>query len=145
MNVITFFLFAGLLFAQDNIVQPTIIHKVVPEYPENAKKLRVEAKIFLQALLSIEGVVIETKLMQAHITIPGSTITIYSIDDLKKIVSSHRNSAAKLLEIAHHTAKKWKFTPATINGKAEESTVVLPFSFNLVNESKVIPKERNRK
>lgn len=142
--MITLFLFIGLLLSQDNIVQPTIIQKAVPEYPENAKKLRIEAKIFLQALISNQGVVVDTKLMKAQIAYPGSTVTLLSIEDLKKIASSHRNSAAKLIEIAHNTAKKWRFSPALISGKAEESTVVIPFTFNLVHESKELPQIRNK-
>lgn len=130
-----FLLCVTMISAQGKIVQPKIINKVAPEYPENAKKLRVEAQIYLNTFIGTDGIVKETELMQANVKYPGETVTLLSIDDLKKVALSHRNSVAKLLEVSQQTAKKWKFKPATVDGVVQESMIVLPFSFTLLNQS----------
>jgi hypothetical protein len=117
-------------FAQDTI-QPAPTYKPAPAYPENAKKLRVEAQIFLSVLISKTGGVLEAELAQGVVKYPGGRVLLESKNDLNKIPPSHRNSAAKLLEVAQQTARLWKFTPATINGKSEEAMIVLPFTFKL--------------
>lgn len=121
---------AMIAFAQDTI-QPAPTYKPAPAYPENAKKLRVEAQIFLSVLISKTGGVLEAELAQGVVKYPGGRVLLESKNDLNKVPPSHRNSAAKLLEVAQQTARLWKFTPAKINGKSEESMIVLPFTFKL--------------
>lgn len=121
------------VFPQDTI-QPAPTYKPAPVYPENAKKLRVEGQIFLSVLVSKTGAVIETELVQAMIRYPEGQALLESKNDLMKVASSHRNSAAKLVETAQQTAKLWKFTPARINGVPEEAMIVIPFTFRLNNK-----------
>lgn len=127
-------IFVCVLFgmSQDTI-QPVATYKPMPEYPENAKKLRVEAQIFLSVLINSKGSVLETELVQAVVKYPGGTILLESKNDLIKVAASHRNTAAKLLEISHQTAKRWKFTPAKIHGAAQDAMIVVPFTFKLTN------------
>lgn len=121
--------------SQDTI-QPVATYKPAPEYPENAKKLRLEAQIFLSVLINTKGTVLETELVQAVVKYPGGSVFLESKKDLIKVAASHRNTAAKLLEISHHTAKRWKFTPARIHGEAQDAMIVIPFTFTLTNNPK---------
>lgn len=132
-----------LVSAQDTI-QPSPTHKPSPVYPENAKKLRVEAQIFLTVLITDRGIVQETDLFQASIRYPGGSAVLESRNDLVKVPSSHRNSAAKLIEISQQTAKQWRFTPARINGKPQESMIIIPFTFRLNTSANPPPDPRFR-
>ena len=133
-------------FSLQNIdsVQPKPIYKHIPQYPENARKLRVEAEVALNVLIGKDGNVKETDLLQAIIFYPGKSVSIESLSDLNNIPSTHRQTAAKLLELAHQSAQQWKFTPAMINGKPDESVIVIPFTFKLTsaNQEKNIQKKK---
>lgn len=129
------FLLTASVFAQDTI-RPVAIAKPAPTYPEDAKKLRVEAQFLLHALISATGTVMETELAYGIVTYPQGRVILESKNDLNKISQSHRWTAAKLLELSHTTAKKWKFKPALINGKPEESMIVIPFVYQLQNNPK---------
>ncbi len=135
-----------ILYAQEpHTVKPKPLHKQVPEYPEEARKLRVEGNIYLSALIGTDGSVIETELIKATISYPGVSVTVNAQEELKKVASSHRTAAKKLLATAHNTAKKWKFVPGTVDGKPEESMIIIPFTFSLKNTSQIIPKFRLKK
>lgn len=135
-KIVLLILFCSVYALSQDTLQPAPTYKPAPKYPENAKKLRVEAQIFLTALISKTGTVMETELLQAAVKYPGGNAFLESKNDLVKVAASHRNTAAKLLEVSHQTAKLWKFTPARINGKAEEAMIVIPFTFKLTNNSK---------
>jgi hypothetical protein len=134
-NILFFLAFTVLTFSQDTI-QPAPTYKPAPQYPENARKLRVESQIILTVLVGKTGAVLETDLLQAAFKYPGGNAFVESKNDLMKIPASHRNTAAKLVEIAQQTAKRWKFTPARINGKTEEAMIIIPFTFKLNNNPK---------
>lgn len=123
---------------QDTI-PPKPVDKIAPAYPENARKLRIEAQIFLNALISKNGTVSSTSLLQAIFLYPGGKVLIESKSELTKIPSSHRNTAALLLEISQKTAKKWRFIPATIHGKPEQASIMIPFTFKLTKKPAATP------
>jgi len=129
-------LLGGILFAQQtDSIPPKPVYKHTPQYPQNAQKLRVEAEIALNVLIGKDGNVKETDLLQAIIFFPGKNVSIESLSDLNKIPSSHRQTAAKLLELAHQSAQQWKFTPAMVKGKPDESVIVVPFTFKLISNT----------
>lgn len=133
---------AGALHAQDTI-QPVPRSKTAPEYPESAKKLRVEAQVFLRVLVGTNGSVREAELLQAAVKYPGGSALVVAQNELTKVPASHRNSAAKLIEISQHTVKQWRFTPAKINGVPEEAVIVVPFTYRLTTDpAPVQPKKQ---
>lgn len=130
-------LLVGLLCAQETVTeQPKPVYKQTPQYPENARKLRIEAQVNLNALIGKEGNVLETELLQAIIVYPGKNFNIESPADLNTIPVTHRNPAAKLVELAQQAALQWKFTPAKAGVKPVETVILIPFTFHLNSEIK---------
>ncbi|MEO5702646.1 MAG: energy transducer TonB [Gammaproteobacteria bacterium] len=77
-----------------------------PDYPRSAKRLRIEGTVMLRVLVSPEG-----KALQVDIA---------------------TSSGADMLdEAARSSVSDWTFSPATSDGQAIKSTVIVPIKFNL--------------
>lgn len=134
------------VFAQHpNAVQPKVLHKEMPQYPEDAKKMVVEAQIYLNAVIGVDGTVKSTDLIVAEIMYAGVTTSIKSTKELTPLPSSHRTPAKNLIESAQKTAKLWKFIPAYVDGKPDEVSIVIPFTFKLHNKPQQLPNTRLKK
>jgi TonB family protein len=86
-----------------DIVQPVLIHKVEPEYPEFAKKVRVKGILILEAIITQKG----------------------NVESVKVLRGVH-----PLLDQAAVTAvKQWRYKPASLNGKPVKvySTITVNF------------------
>jgi len=86
---------------------PMIISKVVPEYPEFARRAGMEGSVFIQVLIDENGKVKKAKLAKAS-------------DEI-------------FVESALAAAQKWSFTPALMNGKPVRVWMSIPFRFRLTN------------
>ena len=86
-----------------DIVQPVLIHKVNPEYPEIARKVRVKGLLVLEAIITQNG----------------------TVENVKVVRGVH-----PLLDQAGVNAvKQWRYKPATLNGKPVKvySTITVNF------------------
>ncbi len=86
--------------------RPRLIQRAMPEYPEVALKARIEGRVILRILINEKGDVIATNLLK-----------------------SSGNAALDSSAIA--AARKFKFTPAKVNGKAVKTRLTIPFDFRL--------------
>ncbi len=88
------------------IVQPPkIIKRVIPEYPELAKKIRVQGIVILQCITDIYGNVVRIKVLSS----PHPLLTKAAID----------------------AVRQWKFEPMVINGIPKPVKFSLTVHFNL--------------
>ena len=89
-----------------DMVQPVLIHKVTPEYPETMRVTRRHGKVILQAVIDVNGNVGEVTVL--------------------------RTSNAMFNENAIAAVQKWKYSPALRDGKpvAVYFTVVVEFELN---------------
>ena len=78
------------------------IHRVMPQYPEIAKRLRLEGVVVLHAVVSPEGNVGDVKVVS------GNTL---------------------LHNAALAAVKQWRYSPSLLNGKAVESAVEIRLTF----------------
>lgn len=90
------------------IVPPKPLDKVKPAYPEIYRAQNLEAKVIVQVTVGVDG-----RPKNARVIKPSQY--------------------EKFNEIALEAAKKWRFEPATRNGKPVELTIPLPFTFRIVN------------
>ena len=88
-------------------------HKL-PEYPEPARKNGIEGEVLLDVTVKTDGSVGAVTLKQGVPECPA------------------------LDESAQAAVRKWKFEPATENGKPVEMTVAIPVRFRLEDEDKPI-------
>ena len=86
-----------------DVVQPVLIHRVNPEYPEIARKSRVQGVIILEAIITREGTVEKVKILRG----------VHPLLD----------------QAAVNAVKQWRYKPATLNGKPVKvySTVTVNF------------------
>ena len=81
-----------------------LIHRVPPVYPQQAKSLRVEGKVVLDATVMEDGTVSDLKVVQ------GSPVLIVSAMD---------------------AVKKWRYKPFMLDGKAVKSPMRITVDFKL--------------
>jgi protein TonB len=88
---------------------------VQPEYPEDARKAKVQGKVILQALIDREGRVAEVEVLRSVPEFPS------------------------LAEAAVEAVSQWRYEPAERNGKpvAVYFTIVVEFKLNGNDEHKV--------
>jgi len=84
--------------------QPTPTKRVVPEYPDIARKANITGKVFVTALIGKDG----------------------KVEQIGKITGPEVFHAA-----AKAAAQKWEFEPAIQNDKPVKVWVSLPFTFKL--------------
>ncbi len=88
-------------------VQPQVINKVAPAYPELARKAQVEGTVYLDLLVDKEGKVRDIKILKPS----GSNVGFE--------------------EAAIEAVKKWSFSPAIQNGKPIAVWMTLPVKFQV--------------
>ncbi len=86
------------------VLQQQAIKKVQPPYPAEARSTRIEGEVKVQILVSEEGRVIETTVIEGP---------------------------EQLREVAREAASQWIFEPATLSGQAVRMAGVLSFKFTL--------------
>jgi len=86
-------------------IEPMIISRVVPEYPDVARRIGMEGSVVVQVLLDKNGKVKKAQIAKAS-------------DDV-------------FIESALAAAQKWVFTPALMQGKPVTVWVSIPFRFRL--------------
>jgi TonB family protein len=84
------------------LVPGKLIHRVMPQYPEIAKRLRLEGVVVLHAVVSPEGKVGDVKV------VGGNTL---------------------LHNAALAAVKQWRYSPSSLNGNPVESTVEIRLTF----------------
>ena len=90
------------------ITEPITKFAVKPTYPKNARRAEKEGKVFLKAVITVEGIA--------------------------KDITAETNLGFGFEEAAIAALKKFKFTPAMENGKAIEYAVRIPFEFKLEDD-----------
>ncbi len=86
-------------------VMPEVVKKVMPEYPEAAKKDQIQGKVTLHVLVDAKGRV--------------------------EKVQVSKTDAPILNEAAITSVKEWTFKPALKNGKPVAAWVMIPCQFKL--------------
>jgi TonB family protein len=85
--------------------QPAILKRVEPEYPEEARRLRIQGTVWVRCLVGTDGRV-------------------------RKAIHLRADSEI-LVEPAIAAAKQWVFSPATLHGEPVSVWVSMPFRFKL--------------
>ena len=88
-----------------DVTMPTVVRQVKPDYPESAKKERVQGNVMLAVVVKKDGTV--------------GDVTV------KKALHP------ELDEAAVRAMKKWEFKPGTKDGKAVDVAVDVEMTFNL--------------
>ena len=88
-----------------DVTMPTVVREVKPDYPETAKKERIQGNVMLGAVVKKYG----------------------TVGDVTVKKSLH----PELDEEAVKAMKKWQFRPGTKDGKAVDVTVDVEMTFNL--------------
>jgi TonB family C-terminal domain len=83
---------------------PKVIHRVVPSYPEEAKKNRVSSRVTVAIIVNEKGEVVDAKVESGH--------PLFN-------------------EAALQAVKQWRFEPYMVNGKAISVKVLIPVVFKL--------------
>ncbi len=88
-----------------DVVQPVLIHKVNPEYPEIARKARIQGVVILEAVITKDGTVENVKVLRG----------VHPILD----------------QSAANAAQQWRYKPATLNGKPVKVYFTITVKFTL--------------
>jgi len=91
-----------------DVTPPVLIKEVLPHYPEEAKKAKIQGKVFLEAIIDANG-------------IPQRIKVLYSPDE--------RFGFGKAAVAA---VKKWRFRPGTKNGKPVAVIFTVEVDFRLL-------------
>lgn len=88
--------------------EPRVKYIVKPTYPKNAKRAEKEGTVYLKATITIEGTA--------------------------KDITAETDIGFGFVEAAIAALKRYKFEPATEDGKPIESTIRIPFEFKLEDD-----------
>jgi len=88
-----------------DVTMPTVVREVKPDYPESAKKERIQGNVMLGVVVKKDG----------------------TVGDVTVKKSLH----PELDEAAVRAMKKWEFKPGTKDGKVVDVTVEVEMTFNL--------------
>ena len=91
-----------------DVSPPVLIKEVLPLYPEEARKVQIEGKVFLEAIIDNKG-------------IPRRIKVLYSPDERLGFGKS-----------AIEAVKKWRFRPGTKNGKPVAVIMHVEVDFHLL-------------
>ncbi len=86
-------------------VMPVAENRVMPKYPDAAKKDHLQGKVYLEVLVDVKGRVEKVKVL--------------------------KTDAEIFNEAAIASAREWTFKPALKNGKPVATWVTIPFQFRL--------------
>jgi TonB family protein len=98
-----------------DVTKPTIIHKVSPTYPEEARKSGLMGVVVCETIITAEGDVAAIKIVRTA----DEVFNQPTVDAIKQ----------------------WKFEPATLHGEPVDVIYVLTVKYNLENK----PKEETKK
>ena len=87
-----------------NIEAPQLIQRYGPSYPDHLRKLKVQGKVVMRALLNVEG----------------------KLQDVQVVSSPD----PRLSELAIEAFRKWRYKPATCAGKPVPVTITSTTSFD---------------
>jgi len=87
------------------VVQPVLVHRVNPDYPEIARKSRIEGVVILEAVITKEGNVAKVRVLRG----------VYPVLD----------------QSAVNAVQKWRYKPATLNGKPVKVYSTITVNFKL--------------
>jgi TonB family protein len=90
-----------------DVIKPEPLSKVNPTYPSLAKQKKIEGTVFLSALISERGDVIDVKVIKPA------------------------GGNAGLNEAAVSAVQKWKFRPAVKEGKRVKVRLTIPVAFKI--------------
>ncbi len=93
---------------EGDVVAPKVIHKVVPQYTEAARKAHVTGAVILQAIIDETGKVTDTEVL--------------------------RSLREDLDEVAVQAVRQWQFEPATLDGKPVAVYYNLTINFQLAEK-----------
>ncbi len=126
--------------------QPTPTANPAPVYPESARKDSVEGVVWIKLVVDERGNVDTVSLINLHCTTAGVDVRAGGIDSLAQQRLSERiyKAIADLVSATISAAKKWKFTPAMLNGKPVKVWVTIPFKYKLSSTGgeKALPKTK---
>jgi TonB family protein len=88
-----------------DMVKPVLIHRVNPEYPEIARKSRIQGVVILEAKVTREGIVENVKVIRG----------LHPILD----------------QAAMKAVRQWRYKPATLNGKPMNAHFTISVKFKL--------------
>lgn len=95
----------GIFRVGGGVTAPTIIHRVEPQYSEEARRARYQGMVVLEAIVRKDGTV--------------------------QIVRVVRSLGFGLDESAIQALQQWRFRPATMNGEPVNVTLNIEVNFNL--------------
>jgi len=95
----------GILVPGGDVHAPVLVLRVEPVYPEAARKARLEGYVILEAIITAQG-----EIEEVHVV----------------------KSAGALLDAsAEGAVARWKYRPATLNGRAVRVLLTVTISFRL--------------
>ena len=92
--------------AQRSTQAPELLHRVNPEYPELARRARMEGFVILQAVIDKQGNVTDVEVLRGL----GLGLDVAAMD----------------------AVKQWKYTPTTYNGRPVEVILTVNVVFQLI-------------
>lgn len=94
-----------ILIPGGNVREPVLVRRVEPVYPEAARKARLEGVVILEAIIAADG-----EIEEVHVV----------------------KSAGALLDASAQAAvERWRYRPATLNGRAVRVLLTVTISFRL--------------
>lgn len=95
----------GILVPGGDVHAPVLVRRVEPIYPETARKARLEGEVVLEAIITARGEIEEVRVV--------------------------RSAGAILDASAENAVERWKYRPATLNGRAVRVLLTVTISFRL--------------
>jgi len=86
------------------MAERNLTHKVLPEYPHEAKENRIQGEVRLQVIIDRQGRVRDVKTVAGH---------------------------PYLVPAATDAVKQWRYKPYLLNGEAVEVETIVTVNFNL--------------
>jgi TonB family protein len=97
------------------VTRPRVLHGATPAYPLEAQRLKLEGVSVVRLVIDTHGV-------------PRNVTTAHSIAETAFI--SHRDVAAEVDRSAVECVKKFRFAPATLDGKPVATEATLKMNFH---------------
>jgi protein TonB len=95
----------GILVPGGDVHAPVLVRRVEPVYPETARKARLEGVVILEAIITADG-----EIEAVHVV----------------------KSAGALLDAsAEQAVARWRYRPATLNGRAVRVLLTVTISFRV--------------
>jgi TonB family protein len=99
---------------EDGVTRPRVLHAETPVYPLKAQQLKIEGVSVVRLVIDTHGV-------------PRNVTTAQSIADT---ITSHPDVAAEMDRNAVMCVKKFRFAPATLDGKPVATEATLKMNFH---------------